>query len=100
MSRTPVKYVAIVPVKFIVIMAINPALIKVTMVRPPFTTHSYSMSHRLLVLTNADPIVPLGKGLYQANVIMPKSANIAPFGFYMLFVVHQDVPSKGIWVHI
>ncbi|KAJ8442605.1 hypothetical protein Cgig2_026547 [Carnegiea gigantea] len=93
-SRTPVKYGAIVPVKFTAVGAINPALIKVTMVRPPFTTHSYSMSHRLLVLTNADPVVPLGKGLYQVNVIMPKTANVAPPGFYMLFVVHQDVPSE------
>jgi len=99
-SRTPIKYGSIVPIKFSVPDPIDPALIKITMLRPPFNTHSYSMGQRVLVLTNATPVAPAGKNEYETNVIMPKNANIAPPGFYMLFVVHKDVPSEGIWIHV
>ncbi|XVE56129.1 hypothetical protein DITRI_Ditri03aG0212900 [Diplodiscus trichospermus] len=74
-------------------------LLSVTMVAPPFNTHSFSMNQRLLVLGN-DKVTVLGKSTYAIDVTTPRSGNIAPSGFYLLFVVHQDIPSRGIWVRL
>ncbi|XP_022893383.1 aldehyde oxidase GLOX1-like [Olea europaea var. sylvestris] len=68
--------------------------IKVTMYSPPFTTHGYSQNQRLLILglkqvTNQ-----------QITVVAPPSGKLAPPGYYLLFVVHRGVPSRGMWVHI
>ncbi|QHO19171.1 Galactose oxidase [Arachis hypogaea] len=80
-----------------------PALVRnsvaVTMVAPPFNTHSFSMNQRLLVLDPSD-VRDVGKLSYEVDVTMPGSAVLAPPGFYLLFVVHQEVPSHGIWVQI
>ncbi|KAA8528715.1 hypothetical protein F0562_036070 [Nyssa sinensis] len=34
------------------------------------------------------------------GVMAPGSSILAPAGYYLLFVVHQDIPSEGIWVQI
>ncbi|KAG8367375.1 hypothetical protein BUALT_Bualt16G0065500 [Buddleja alternifolia] len=68
--------------------------IKVTMYSPPFTTHGYSMNQRLLILK----ISNVDKG--KITVVAPPSGKLAPPGYYLLFVVHHDVPSRGIWVQI
>ncbi|XP_073043298.1 putative aldehyde oxidase Art an 7 [Primulina eburnea] len=68
--------------------------IKVTMYSPPFTTHGYSMNQRLLILK----LKKAGDG--AITVVAPPSGRLAPPGYYLLFVVHQDVPSRGMWVHI
>lgn len=78
---------------------INNDGIKITMIRPPFNTHSLSMSQRLLVLTNTKPI-NVGSCKFQAKAIAPGFGNVAPPGFYMLFVVHKNIPSEGIWVQL
>uniref|UniRef100_A0A7N0TIU8 Galactose oxidase n=1 Tax=Kalanchoe fedtschenkoi TaxID=63787 RepID=A0A7N0TIU8_KALFE len=73
--------------------------VKVTMLRPPFTTHGYSMDQRMVVL----PLVRLRKlrgGTYRAEVYAPPSGAVAPPGYYLVFVVNGGVPSKGVWVHI
>ncbi|KAF6163737.1 hypothetical protein GIB67_023771 [Kingdonia uniflora] len=71
----------------------------VTMVAPSFTTHSFAMNQRLLLLSQGDAVMvsPL---VYEIQVTTPASGFLAPSGYYMLFVVNQDVPSEGIWVHI
>ncbi|XVF36000.1 hypothetical protein REPUB_Repub19eG0020400 [Reevesia pubescens] len=74
-------------------------LVSVTMVAPAFNTHSFSQNQRLLVLGN-DKVTPLGKSTYNIEVTTPRSGNLAPTGFYLLFVVHQDIPSQGIWVKL
>ncbi|KAL2504022.1 glyoxal oxidase-related protein [Abeliophyllum distichum] len=74
-------------------------LVTVTMVAPSFTTHSFSMNQRLLVLSGGN-ITAVGLSKYQILVTTPSSRNLAPPGHYLLFVVHQDVPSEGIWVQI
>lgn len=61
---------------------------------PPFTTHGYSMNQRLLILK----LKKAGDG--AITVVAPPSGRLAPPGYYLLFVVHQDVPSRGMWVHI
>ncbi|CAA6666010.1 unnamed protein product [Spirodela intermedia] len=75
------------------------AELKVTMYAPPFTTHGYSMIQRLLILKITDVEIS-GAGTYKVTTVAPPSAVIAPPGYYMLFVVHQGVPSKAAWVHI
>ncbi|KAE9600324.1 putative galactose oxidase [Lupinus albus] len=74
--------------------------IKVTMYFPPFTTHGFSMNQRLLVLKSED-IVEVEKGVsYKISSTAPPFAEVAPPGYYLLFVVHRGVPSKGMWVQI
>ncbi|KAK6126884.1 hypothetical protein DH2020_039379 [Rehmannia glutinosa] len=68
--------------------------IKVTMYSPPFTTHGYSMNQRLLILK----LKKVKKG--KITVVAPPSGTLAPPGYYLLFVVYRDVPSRGVWVHI
>nr|GMD01851.1 aldehyde oxidase GLOX1-like [Ipomoea batatas] len=68
--------------------------IKVTMYPPPFTTHGFSQGQRMLIL-----------GLNDASnraisAVAPPSGKLAPPGYYLIFVVHRGVPSKGMWVHI
>ncbi|KAL2504019.1 glyoxal oxidase-related protein [Abeliophyllum distichum] len=74
-------------------------LVTVTMVAPSFTTHSFSMNQRLLVISGGN-ITAVGLSKYQIRVVTPDSHNLAPPGYYLLFVVHQDIPSEGIWVQI
>ncbi|KAK8642379.1 hypothetical protein V6N13_011723 [Hibiscus sabdariffa] len=73
--------------------------VSVTMVAPAFNTHSFSMNQRLIVLGD-DKVTALGNSAYNIEVTTPRSCNLAPAGFYLLFVVHQDIPSKGIWVKL
>ncbi|KAL3511170.1 hypothetical protein ACH5RR_030571 [Cinchona calisaya] len=69
----------------------------VTMIAPSFTTHSFAMNQRLLVLDCADA-EHLDKEDYSMTVYAPPNKNIAPPGYYMMFVVHDGIPSPGIWV--
>ncbi|XP_027357401.1 aldehyde oxidase GLOX1-like [Abrus precatorius] len=73
--------------------------IKVTMYFPPFTTHGVSMNQRLVVLETMR-IVQKSKGIYKVRSRAPPFGEVAPPGYYLLFVVHHGVPSKGMWVHI
>ncbi|KAL9235599.1 hypothetical protein vseg_010345 [Gypsophila vaccaria] len=64
--------------------------------KPPFTTHSSSMNQRLLRLksTNVE-----GVDMWvTATVEAPPTANVAPAGYYMLFVVNDGIPSVAQWV--
>ncbi|KAH6795198.1 glyoxal oxidase-related protein [Perilla frutescens var. hirtella] len=71
----------------------------VTMVAPSFATHSFSMNQRLLVLGGGN-VTEVGTNSYQIRVVTPGSGQIAPPGYYLLFVVHQNIPSEGIWIQI
>ncbi|KAK8580846.1 hypothetical protein V6N13_143905 [Hibiscus sabdariffa] len=73
--------------------------VSVTMVAPAFNTHSFSMNQRLLVLCD-DKVKALGNSAYSIEATTPSSPNLAPAGFYLLFVVYQDIPSQGIWVKL
>lgn len=77
--------------------------VSVTMIAPPFTTHSFSMNQRLLVLNSwKAPAMrrELPSAVNQIGAMAPASSILAPPGYYMLFVVNQGIPSEGIWVHI
>jgi hypothetical protein len=76
-------------------------LVSVTMVAPSFTTHSFAMNQRVLFLDVVHTTAALHRaGSYEATVVMPATAVLAPPGYYMVFVVNGHVPSEGIWVHI
>ncbi|MED6138032.1 hypothetical protein PIB30_070533 [Stylosanthes scabra] len=76
-------------------------LVYVTMLAPPFNTHSFSMNQRLLVLETIKVTnVNWTSSTYEIEVVTPKSPILAPPGFYIIFVVHQQIPSEGIWVQI
>jgi hypothetical protein len=65
------------------------------LMRPCVTTHSFDTSQRLVDL----PIVVQANGV--AMVRVPANPNLAPPGWYMLFVVSQDgVPSVAKWAHL
>ncbi|XP_024971627.1 aldehyde oxidase GLOX1-like [Cynara cardunculus var. scolymus] len=87
-------------IKFAVSKNLNTSSVLVTMVAPSFNTHSFSMNQRLLVLHSGIPTIVRKSSNYQVTVTMPPSGNVAPKGNYILFVVHQDIPSEGIWIHI
>ncbi|CAH1422326.1 unnamed protein product [Lactuca virosa] len=88
-------------IKFTITGHVNLSLISVTMIAPSFNTHSFSMNQRLLVLDGGNSTkAVVGRSYYTVEVTAPPSGNIAPAGDYLLFVVHNEVPSPGIWVRI
>ncbi|MED6122815.1 hypothetical protein PIB30_043495 [Stylosanthes scabra] len=88
-------------VQFQVEAMLTQHLVYVTMLAPPFNTHSFSMNQRLLVLETTKVTNVNGtSSTYEIEVVTPKSQILAPPGFYIIFVVHQQIPSEGIWVQI
>ncbi|KAL0296929.1 UNVERIFIED_CONTAM: Aldehyde oxidase GLOX1 [Sesamum radiatum] len=71
----------------------------VAMAAPSFTTHSFAMNQRLLVLYVVDAH-QLSAFDHKVTLYAPATANIAPPGYYMLFVVHQGVPGHCVWIRI
>ncbi|XP_074348587.1 aldehyde oxidase GLOX-like [Apium graveolens] len=98
-TQTKIEYGQQIAIRFTVPGRVNTDLVRVTMVAPAFNTHSFSMSQRLLVLGSGNATKVDGWN-YEIRVTTPGSGNLAPSGFYMLFVVHQDIPSEAIWVQI
>ncbi|KAK9164402.1 hypothetical protein Syun_005304 [Stephania yunnanensis] len=98
-SQLKVLYGQKVAVRFSVLAA-KLSAVSVTMVAPSFTTHSFSMNQRLLVLDVVGRLVRLSMNTYEVEVMTPSTGVIAPAGYYLLYVVHQEIPSDGIWVQI
>ncbi|KAL2559281.1 glyoxal oxidase-related protein [Forsythia ovata] len=71
----------------------------VAMVTPTFNTHSFAMNQRLLKLNIVD-IQKIHQPLFAHKVTVnaPATKNIAPQGYYMLFVVHQGIPGPAAWI--
>jgi hypothetical protein len=67
----------------------------VSLMRNCVTTHSFDVSQRLVDLA----VTGRNGGVVTATV--PNSPNIAPPGWYMLFIVdNSGVPSVASWVHL
>ncbi|CAI9265842.1 unnamed protein product [Lactuca saligna] len=99
-NKSNIRYGKRVAITFTVSGPVDLKLVTVTLMSPSFNTHSFSMNQRLLVLDSANSAKAVGKSTYKVGVVAPPSGNIAPAGNYMLFVVHKDIPSPGIWVQI
>jgi hypothetical protein len=68
----------------------------VSLIRPGVTTHSFNNEQRLVDLTFQ---VAAGGG--ALDVTVPVTGNIAPPGWYMLFLVNNaGVPSMAHWIHL
>ncbi|GLT48543.1 hypothetical protein SLA2020_221620 [Shorea laevis] len=74
--------------------------LQVTMYSPPFTTHGISMNQRLVQLGIVDVNSNVFLGIHNIVATGPPSGNIAPPGYYMLFVNFNGVPSVAVWVQI
>uniref|UniRef100_A0A7N0V547 Aldehyde oxidase GLOX n=1 Tax=Kalanchoe fedtschenkoi TaxID=63787 RepID=A0A7N0V547_KALFE len=79
---------------------IDPSSIKVTMVAPSFTTHSFAMNHRMLILNTRNVTSPGSSWKLETMASAPKTSVLAPPGYYLMFVVHKEIPSEGIWVRL
>ncbi|PWA41073.1 hypothetical protein CTI12_AA545540 [Artemisia annua] len=99
-SKTKMQYGKGMVIEFTIPGLVDLNLISVTMLAPPFNTHSFSMNHRLLILDSGNSTKAVGQSYYTVEAIAPPSGNIAPAGNYLLFVVHKEIPSPGIWVRI
>lgn len=98
-SQTQLSYSGSLKMRFQVTGRLIPLLVSVTMLAPPFNTHSFSMNQRLLLLATSR-LRNVDNCTYEMEVMTPASPVLAPPGFYILFVVHQGIPSEGIWVQI
>ncbi|XP_027102433.2 aldehyde oxidase GLOX-like [Coffea arabica] len=89
--------------KFSVTFSVNNFLkvasLSVRIIAPSFTTHSFSMNQRMVILKFVEA-VNVASSTYRITAIGPSSPEIAPKGYYMLFVVHEDIPSTGMWVNV
>ncbi|XP_074566479.1 aldehyde oxidase GLOX-like [Curcuma longa] len=72
--------------------------VEVVAVSPAFQTHSVGMNQRVVVLETSRTLGHSGG--YETEVMTPPSPAVSPPGYYLWFVVHEGVPSKGVWVRI
>ncbi|KAJ0527482.1 putative galactose oxidase [Helianthus annuus] len=99
-TKTKIRYGKRIAVTFTVPGPVDLNSVSVTIVSPSFNTHSLSMNQRLLVLDSANSTKALGRSTYRVGVTAPPSGNFAPAGHYLLYVVHKEIPSSGIWVRM
>jgi hypothetical protein len=67
----------------------------VSLIKNGVTTHSFDSGQRLVDL----PITARGTGLLELSI--PANPNVAPPGWYMLFLVDTDgIPSVATWILI
>jgi hypothetical protein len=70
------------------------------LIRPGSATHAYDMDQRLVGLCGPSP-QPACSGSGTLSLTAPPNGNIAPPGYYMLFLVDSSgVPSKAQWVQL
>lgn len=68
---------------------------RVVLMRPGAVTHSFDMEQRLV------EVAFTANGASSLRVTMPPNANLAPPGWYMLFIVDKSgVPSHAAFVHL
>ena len=71
------------------------SIVEVILIRPAATTHGFNMSQRIVGCEIT------GRGPTSVQVKAPPSGNIAPPGFYLLFIVDTArVPSVAAWIRV
>ncbi|KAK6148037.1 hypothetical protein DH2020_018949 [Rehmannia glutinosa] len=75
------------------------SVVSVRIIAPSFNTHSFSMNQRMVVLKRVE-VSRVGSDDYLVTAFAPSMAEIAPPGYYLLFLVHAGIPSSGMWVKI
>jgi fibronectin type 3 domain-containing protein len=70
------------------------------LVRPGSVTHAFDMEQRLVGLCGPSP-QPACSGTGTLNLVTPPNGNIAPPGYYMLFLLDSNgVPSKARFIQL
>ena len=64
------------------------------LIAPSAVTHATDMTQRLV------PLVKVGRRRGEVTLQSPPSAAVAPPGWYMLFVLHDGVPSVAKWIRL
>ncbi|GFQ04049.1 galactose oxidase [Phtheirospermum japonicum] len=93
------SYRSLFSLTFRVSRSLRISAVSVRIVAPSFNTHSFSMNQRMVVLKGAQ-VSCVGSDDYRVFAYAPSTAEIAPPGYYLLFVVHSGIPSSGKWVKI
>ncbi|XP_060171037.1 aldehyde oxidase GLOX-like [Lycium barbarum] len=86
-------------VTFTVSRFLRMGIVSLRLIAPSFTTHSFSMNQRMVVLKRV-AVLTLSANTYRLTAFGPSTKEIAPPGYYLLFVVHFGIPSSGVWVKI
>ncbi|KAL5702265.1 (methyl)glyoxal oxidase [Ranunculus cassubicifolius] len=73
--------------------------VSINIIAPSFTTHSLAMNQRSVVF-RVMAIRSVGPWAYEVSAMGPPAAEVAPSGYYMMFVVHGGIPSSGVWVRL
>jgi hypothetical protein len=76
----------------------NAKAIKVTLYYGGFVTHSVHMGHRMAFLDNTG--FKAGSTSQSITATMPPNKNVAPAGPYVVYVLVDDVPAMGQFVHV
>ncbi|KAF2287913.1 hypothetical protein GH714_003177 [Hevea brasiliensis] len=76
---------------------LSDSVLSVRIIAPSFTTHSFAMNQRMVVLRIIS-ITHESSDMHTLSAVGPSTAEIAPAGYYLLFVLHGDIPSTGAWV--
>ncbi|KAJ0080156.1 hypothetical protein Patl1_23381 [Pistacia atlantica] len=63
---------------------------------PPYLSVEYTALRPRIM--HVDQTV--GPAVYNVDVVAPSTAEIAPPGYYLLFLVHAEIPSPGVWLKI
>ncbi|KAJ7543396.1 hypothetical protein O6H91_09G036300 [Diphasiastrum complanatum] len=71
--------------------------IKLNLISAPYTTHSYSQGQRQLKLAGSTTLSKGSSRIYTVTSVVP-SAVLAPSTYYMLFALHNGIPSTAVWV--
>ncbi len=72
-----------------------PAIAEVVLMRPGAVTHGFDMSQRAVELVIA------GGDAASVDVEAPPNGNVAPPGWYLLFVLNASrIPSVGRWIRV
>ncbi|KAI9084757.1 hypothetical protein K1719_033163 [Acacia pycnantha] len=90
-------YMVLCHIRFRVSHYVSASEVSVRLVAPSFTTHSFAMNQRVVVLKLV-VVARIGWDTYYTTVVGPSSPQIAPPGFYLMFLVHASTPSMAIWL--
>jgi hypothetical protein len=72
-----------------------PAITEVVLIRPGAVTHGFNMSQRFIGCEIT------GGGATSVTAQSPPDGNVAPPGWYLLFIVDSArIPSTGAWIRL
>jgi fibronectin type 3 domain-containing protein len=98
---TPVSGVVGYNASFSVSYTSTSAISSAVLVRPGSVTHTFDMDQRLIGLCGPSPQPPCSGAPGTLNLTSPLNGNIAPPGYYMLFLLDgSGVPSKAQFIQL